>query len=1125
MQRWLNILLSLVIACGLQGEENRLRPWTSRPTPVQFQHLSVSQGLSQSTVYAALQDKRGFMWFGTEDGLNRYDGTTFRPFRREEGNSRSLRANWITSLLEDRNGNLWVGTMSGGLHRYDRDHDAFQRVSLTQADPEAPQDITTLAEDKDGNLWVGTYGSGLALFSSVQVLAPNPVPVIFLPNPAKLGSLPGFDPRAILCDNKGQVWLGFQDGGLARVERGASGITFQAFTAPTDGSAPRDINAIGEDPHGVIWIGCEQGLFSLLPGQTRFQRHLAKSGMPGALGKDHVRRIVSDRAGTLWIGTDGGGLHRMLPRPRPEDPPRFRRFVNDARDPFSLSSNAVESIYEDRSNVLWVGCYVSGLNKVALNAFGEERERSNLVKYLHNPSNSTSLSGNAINAILVDRFGSLWVATEAAGLNRAIPKRGGEALDFEHFRSAPGVGSLQDDVVTCLYEDRLGRLWGGGFAGGLFRVDGTAPGERPRFTHYRNKTGNSASLRSNFVNCIREDSRGNLWVGSMDGGLSRFDPATGNVKAFSIRDKALGTDTVDDIREDSFGTLWLATFNGIARFRPDTGEVRVYRPDGKPGSLNYANVFCLHIDGEGILWAGTNGGGLNRMEIPPWNGPKPIFARVDTDAGLPTTVITSIEEGSQGILWVSTSRALYRFDRRTLKGRAIGAQDQIKGNEFLRRASFRAASGELFFGGTRGFNLFHPDDITINANVPALVLTDFQLFNQPVPIDKPFQDRKILTKSITESSELTLLPGDTVVTFTFAALHFVAPEQNQYQYRLEGLEDRWSLLGNRNLLTFTTLPPGNYTLRVKGSNSDGLWNEQGVSLRIRVLPPWYRTWWFLTASMVFGSVLVGGGLKWRLAQLRKNTLELETRVTQRTEALALANARLHETNRQKEKLTAMLVHDLRSPLTAIMGTLDIMEEEQTLNLRLLGRARVSIRHMITMLNDMLEVFRTREGGMPLDLAKVDAESILVAVRGAFESQCSKKEITLLSPSAEGLPEFTADPGKVERALSNLLGNALKYTPQGGTITLVASYDQNTTQPRLCFEVSDNGSGIAPDQICHIFDPYRQASLKDANLGVGLGLAIVSRIVEAHQGKVRVLSEVGQGTTFTLLFPLRQEQAI
>ncbi|MDP2876412.1 MAG: two-component regulator propeller domain-containing protein [Holophaga sp.] len=1119
MHHWLRFLLSLVMACGLLGEENRQRPWTSRPTSLQFQHLSVSHGLSQSTVYAILQDKRGFLWFGTEDGLNRYDGTTFRPFRREDGNNRSLRANWITCLLEDRNGSLWVGTMSGGLHRYDRDHDAFQRVSLDPSNPEAPQDITTLAEDKEGNLWIGTYGSGLALFSKDQVAAANPIPQVFLPNPEKPGSLPGFDPRAILCDRQGRVWLGFQDGGLAQVKRSAASITFQAFAAPSDGTAPRNINAIGEDSHGVIWIGCEQGFFSLQPGQTRFQRHLAKPGIPGGLGKDHVRRIVPDRAGTLWIGTDGGGLHRMLPRSRPEDPPQFRRFVNDARNPFSLSSNAIESIYEDRSNVLWVGCYVAGLNKVALSAFGEERERSALVKYLHNPSDSSSLSGNAINAILVDRFGSLWVGTEAFGLNRAISKRGGEALSFERFRAAPGVGSLQDDVVTCLYEDRQGRLWGGGVSGGLFQVEGTSPGQRPRFTHYQNKTGNSASLRSNFVNCIREDSQGNLWVGSMDGGLSRFDPATGKVKGFSIKDENLGTDTVDDIREDRFGTLWLATFNGIARFRPDSGEVRVYRPDGQPGSLNYGNVLCLHIDPEGVLWAGTNGAGLNRMEIPPWNGAKPFFTRVDPEAGIPATVITSIEEGTQGLLWVSTSRALYRYDRRTLKGRTIGVQDQIKGNEFLRRASFKTALGELFFGGTRGLNLFHPDDITINSTVPALALTDFQLFNQSVPVGKPFYDRKILDKSITESSELTLLPGDTVVTFTFAALHFVAPEHNQYQYRLEGLEDRWSLLGNRNLLTFTTLPSGTYTLRVKGSNSDGLWNEEGLSLRIRVLPPWYQTWWFITASIVFGIALVGGGVKWRLAQLEKNTFELETRVTQRTEALALANARLHEINRQKEKLTAMLVHDLRSPLTAIMGTLDIMEEEQTLNLRLLGRARVSIRHMITMLNDMLEVFRTREGGMPLDLAKVDAESILVAVRGAFEVQCSKKGITLLSPGAEGLPEFTADPGKVERALSNLLGNALKYTPQGGTITVIASHEQNTTPPRISFEVSDTGSGIAPDQICHIFDPYRQASLKDANLGVGLGLAIVSRIMEAHQGEVRVSSILNQGTTFKLSFPL------
>ncbi len=1114
--RILILALALALTCGLQGKDVRPRPWTDRPTAVQFQRLGVSQGLSQSTVYATLQDRRGFLWFGTEDGLNRYDGHTFRTFRREDGNAHSLRANWITCLLEDRRGALLVGTMAGGLHRFDRALETFRRVPLNPESGERSEDITTLAEDEEGNLWVGTYGAGLAFLNPMQMQAPQPVPQMLLPMDTRADSLPGYDIRTLLPAGQGQMWLGFQDGGLALGRKDAQGHTFKAFPAPTDGTAPRDINALGLDAHGVLWIGCEQGLYSLLPGQSRFQRHPAQPSNPEGLGRDLVRRIYTDRSGALWVGTDGGGLHRMLPRARAEAPPRFRRYISDSRDAFSLSSNAVESIYEDRAGVLWVGCYVAGLNKLVLHGTGDSRDRSPLVKYLHSPSDPTSLSGNPVNAILVDRHGTLWVGTEAAGLNRALPRAPGTPLAFERIRARPGVaGALQDDVITCLYEDTQGQLWGGGFTGGLFRVDGSAPGQQVRFTHFRHQPGRRDSLPSNFVNAIRMDGRGTLWVGSQDGGLSRFDPRTGTFQAFSTRGQQLGTDTVDDIREDAYGTLWLATFNGLGRFRPDTGELRMYLPERRPDSLSAPNLFCLHIDRSGALWAGTNGGGLNRMVIPPWDGPEPRFQRFDTSAGLPTNVITALQEDAQGILWVSTSRALCRFDPKVGKGRAVGAQDAILGNEFLRAAAFKAASGELFFGGTRGFNVFHPEDITINATVPPVVLTDFQLFNQSVPIGKPVRDRQILDRSITESSELTLRPGDTVVTFTFAALHFVAPEHNRYMYRMEGLEDTWSALGNRNLLTFTTLPPGNYVLRVRGSNSDGLWNEEGVRLRIRVLPPWYLTWWFLGCSILSAFALLGSGLQWRVARLRRHNAELEDRVTHRTEALALANARLHETNRQKEKLTAMLVHDLRSPLTAIMGTLDILEEEQILDLRRLGHARLSTRHMITLLNDMLEVFRTREGTMPLDPEWVEPAQVLDALQDTFEPQCGRKDLRLVVVCPAGLPVFRADPMKVERALSNLLGNAIKFTPAGGTITLTAASGEG----RMCFQVSDTGPGIDPSEIPTLFDPYRQISVKDANLGVGLGLAIVERIMDAHHGQVSVESTVGVGTTFTLAFPL------
>ncbi|WLT32415.1 two-component regulator propeller domain-containing protein [Geothrix sp. PMB-07] len=1090
----------------------------------------MAQGLSQSTVYCSLQDSRGFLWFGTEDGLNRYDGVRFKVFRREEGNPASLGGNWVTSLVEDPHRNLWIGTMAGGINRLDRATERIQRFL-----PTAPSgggnptlDVTAMGLDAEGNLWVGTYGRGLLMAAKDQLGRPQPTFRHFEPTPGRPSDLPGINVHAIFTDSRGDLWIGFQDGGAVRLMRGTAHGTPRFERLDTEDqrlhqSAPTNVNSIAEDDQGVVWVGDDHGLFAWVPGESGWQRHVHRPADKESLGMDVVRRVYRDGAGVIWVGTDGGGLQRMLPRPRPGDQPRFKAFLHDNADASSLAANGVESIMEDASGVLWVGSYVSGLNKLVLNRDEKVvRERHPLSQFRHAPADPTSLNGGAVNAVLVDRRGQLWVGTEGAGLNRGTPR--GERLAFERIRASIGQpGALQDEVITTLYEDREGRLWAGSYMGGLIRIEQKAPAGPPRFTHYKNDPKRADSMASNFVECILQDRRGRLWVGTVDGGLHQFHPDKGTFTRVALAPKGEpGTNSVYSMVEDAFGTLWLGTLEGVLRFRPDTGEVRAYRANGRPGSLSHPNAFALHLSPTGVLWIGTNGGGLCRTVIPPWQGPEPTFAHFGTADGLPSNVVESILEDRHGTLWLSTSRALCAFDPEPGRGRNLGWQENHLGNEYVRNASFMTPEGEMFFGGTKGLNVFHPEDLKLNPEPPRLAMTGFQILNQPVPVLTPFRGRTALERSITESPEITLTHGDLVFSLEFAALHYVAPGRNTYTYTMEGLEQGWSEAGERNFVTYSTLPPGQYTLKVRASNCDGQWNPEPLQLRIKVLPPWWGTWWFRLAAGLALVAGVGGLIQYRLRSLRSHNAELEARVAQRTEALAAANQKLLEVDQQRESLTAMLVHDLRSPLTSIHATLDLLEDRGTFDLTAIERCRLASRRMIDMLTDLLDIFRSQERDMVLDCGPIHLPEVLGATYASYQAQAHQKGLALDVDYHWELPLVIGDRAKVERAVANLVGNALKFTPKGGRISISASLDVPEDPRWMEVRVSDTGRGIPKEELPTLFDPYRQIQARDADLGAGLGLAIVKRIMDAHAGEVRVESEEGHGTTFVLRFPLRQE---
>jgi diguanylate cyclase (GGDEF)-like protein len=872
------------------------RPWTSLAYPPAFEHISVEQGLSQSSVHAIAQDKKGFLWMGTDAGLNRYDGFRFETFHPEKHNPRSLAGDWIERIMPDRHGYLWIAARNAGLTLLDAETLAMVQIPISLAPGGLPaRTVNTLLEDRDGNIWVGTEAEGL--FRVDRHWVPPAQPRFEKLGSADAKGAPAHRVSALFLDRAGGLWLASPDRGLGRLASGREQRppVFDYFPHDPDHrttSAPEMVNAIAEDPFGKLWLGADDGLFIFDPASASFTFWLS-SEYPSGVGR--VTDVLRDTKDTLWVAADGLGLFKALPRAGRDDRVRFEHFAHDAKDPASLSRNGLQCLLEDTSGQLWVSAYQGGLNKIILRPGGvHDRERPSIFQYRNNAADPWSLSGDTISAIGEDRFGNLWVGTDGFGVNRlAAPKAPAKPARFERFRGDPtrAPGSLQTDVILTTHLDAGKQLWLGSYMGGLIRVDQDSATARPRFTHFRHDSHDPDSLSSDFVRDIVDDGQGGFWIAcDSGGGMNHFDPRTGKAKRYNVgaQPGALKNANLMRMVKDRFGTLWIATQLGLHRFNPATEEFRVYDPGGPDGPSDvFINTVYLEPASD-ILWVGTKSGGLNRTEVLPWDGPPPRFSVYGKAEGLPGEDVMSILPDSKGDLWLATHRALCRFDTRTRKRCAFTFQRELRRAEFIWNAAHLGTDGEMFFGSNDGLTVFHPDDIVPNPIPPVLAFTDFRVRNQPLPLRARMTDPAAHARI----PEIVLAPGESMFSLEFAALHFAAPDQNQYAYRLEGLDPGWNEIGNRHSVAYSALAPGDYVLGVRASNCDGVASRHDLKLRLRVLPPWHGTWWFrglLSGVMV---LLVFAVVWVRVSVLRRRNRQLSELVASRTQQLASANEAL-----------------------------------------------------------------------------------------------------------------------------------------------------------------------------------------------------------------------------------------
>jgi ligand-binding sensor domain-containing protein/signal transduction histidine kinase len=850
---------------------------------VKFEHISVEHGLSQSSVNCILQDSGGFIWFGTDNGLNKYDGYSFTVYKSDPARAHSLSYNTVTSVVEDQQGALWVGTQHG-LNRFDRETGRFIHY---QADPEnrhslISSEIMALLEDRSGVLWVGT-GDGLDRFDRETDRF-----VHYQADPDNPDSLRDDRITAIYEDRAGVLWVGTW-GGLAWWDRETERFTHYQF-APKDATrlGHNAVQSISEDQAGGLWIGTGGSGFYRLDRETgRFSQYFVTPGDVEGLAYNSVESVYEDQAGVLWIGTGGGGLYQF-----DREEGRLISYQMDPHDANSLSSNYITSIYEGQTGVLWIGTWGGGINKL-------DRGKERFTLYQTDPRDPNSLSHNRVLALYEDREGILWIGTDGGGLDGFDRERG----VFTRYRHDPSdPDSLSNNYVASICQDRDGDLWIGTWGGGLDRFDR----ENGRFIHYEVDPSDPYSLSSDVIMSVHQDREGVLWIGTSEG-LERLD----RKNARFIHHPGL-RQAVWSIYEDREGVLWFGTDYGLGKYDREDGRLLRYRADSQDSnSLSHNAVYAIHQDQNGVLWIGTREG-LNKFDPA-----TEIFVHYREKDGLPSDLIYGILEDDRGYLWLSTTGGLSRFDPRTETFKNYDVSDGLQGYEFT-RAHYRCQSGEMFFGGINGFNAFHPDLVTDNPFIPPVVLTS--LTQDGVSI---FDVGRAV-----ESVEQAAIHWPNNFEFEFAALSYRQPERNQYAYMLEGFDKDWNYAGTRRFGKYTNLPGGTFKLRIKGSNNDGVWNEEGVSIEITVVPPFWATWWFRGIALL---ALVGsaiGGYRLRVRRIETRSDELETQVRERTYEIEQRRQELEALYRADVELYRYL--DLDRVLQALVDiAVDILQADKS----------------------------------------------------------------------------------------------------------------------------------------------------------------------------------------------------
>ncbi len=1149
------IIASLTLLSALPA------PVAAQQHTIRFDHLTADNGLSHNNVSSILQDRDGFMWFGTERGLNHYDGYRFTHFKEDPGDSTRLSNDWIHVIYEDSQGTLWLGT-DQGINRFDR---ATGRFASFLHDPNAPQSLLTtrvysIYEDSRGLLWFGSQNTGLYRYDRATGTFRS-----FQHDPADPSSVSDDFIISLCEDQAGMLWIGTRQGGLNRFDHATE--TFTVFRHdPADPSSVNDngISSLYTDSKGVLWVGTFDGGLNRFDHASESFTHFTHDPDDAtSLNRGGVRSIYEDVQGTLWVGTFDGGLNRF-----DHASASFTRFIHDPDDLASLSFNQVAQIYGDRTGILWIGTAGGGINRFdpAAGSFTHIR---------HDQNNPNSLSQNSVWSIYEDPVqpAVLWIGTAEGGLNRFDRATG----SFTHFTHNPGdPRSLNDDIVEAIYRDRDGVLWVG-TQGGLNRLN---PDGRS-FTRFLDDHPDELH---NWIRFIYEspEEPGVLWVSRGAGGLTRFDKQTGTVESFPKDPKnphSMGGNWASAIHEDENGIFWItSTGGGLNRFDRTTRKARAFlqQADLSKG-LPSDEVYSVHEDPAGMLWVGT-ANGLSRFDP----ATESFTHLTEENSDLPSNMVYGILDDAVGNLWISTLGGLSEYNPATNTFRNFDVDRGVQARAFNPYAYYKSPSGELFFGGTNGLNSFFPEQIRGNPYPPQVVVTAFELFNLSTAPGEPVSQ----LNRIAFPKAITLSHRQNDLSFEYVGLHYSNPAKNQYEFTLENYEEAWHPAGTQRTATYTSLEPGTYIFRVKAANRDGVWSEEGASVRIVIKPPWWKTPWAYTLyGLLFVASLVAVDRIQRARLIRKERARAEMREAKlraeaaelEAKAAAAESRALRAKNEQKEhelekarelekaynklqktqdqliqaekmaslgQLTAGIAHEIKNPLNFVNNFAEINAElvdelfeeldtdpeirlddvKETLNdIKIIaGKINTQGKRADGIVKSMMLHAQGNQGIRErVDLNALLEEFINLAYQGT-RAQELNFNVQIEAEYDDAVGRLEVIPQEMGRVFINLLNNAFyavheKAGTLGTDYVPTVSVRTKNRGDRVEIRVRDNGTGIPPKVRQRIFEPF--FSTKPTGTGTGLGLSLsYDIVVQGHGGTLTVESEAGAFTEFTITLP-------